>query len=402
MTPTGCFITLTEMTTLLPGTVQRFLDSKGFGFILPDERDLARKFGAPDEEEADATFFFHYSDVLAAGSGRLSISEGTRVLFQPHSAGHGQRPRASRVQLEEGSFMRSEPQPEAHCSKPKQPKKTVKRPRPSEDSQAQHDEDNRIKRLVHQSVLAILGSGAGSSAQSGGGFGPAALPSPTAVFHQQPPAPLPFPSGAQFSDQGPLVTVPLSFLQAHRVGSGDQVSQISLSDLPHPFQSVFSSAHGSPSVGGGSASTSQSAKELQHQTRLDSASSFNLGIKNRQVPSGVWKALQAASLSLWLDLVNFYSPFVRDRFPDYASSVLGPRSRSPPADLLDQHLARPSAWYLFLCALVCAAVACSALAQQNMLCSPSDPVMGSLLPRPTRALFPPRRGQSPPPLSSTP
>jgi cold shock protein len=49
------------------GTVKWFNDSKGFGFITPDE-------GGKD-------LFVHYTNV--AGEGFKSLTEGTKVEFEP-------------------------------------------------------------------------------------------------------------------------------------------------------------------------------------------------------------------------------------------------------------------------------------------------------------------------------
>jgi len=50
------------------GTVTRFSDEKGYGFISPDEDD--------DEE-----IFVHYTDI--EGSGFRSLEEGERVSYEP-------------------------------------------------------------------------------------------------------------------------------------------------------------------------------------------------------------------------------------------------------------------------------------------------------------------------------
>jgi cold shock protein len=61
------------------GTVKWFNDSKGFGFITPDE-------GTKD-------FFVHHSNI--AGSGFKSLSEGERVTFEARQGDKG--PEATNV-----------------------------------------------------------------------------------------------------------------------------------------------------------------------------------------------------------------------------------------------------------------------------------------------------------------
>jgi len=218
------------MTTLFKGRVQNYFQNKGFGFISPDDDKLAAQHGARHEE--DQVFFFHFSEVLAVGDGRLSIEEGTEVFFQPQEASRGQRPRAIRVQLVDGAFTRTgRPPLQQDAGKPA--RKTVKRPRISErfqeGAQLQNDEE-RIKRIVHQSLMAVL-------SQPGGGACPPFLGHQSAVSSQQSnpphfsvpapapvPAPVPFP-GVYFGAGGfsgalptqnasdPMVTVPLSYVR---------------------------------------------------------------------------------------------------------------------------------------------------------------------------------------------
>jgi cold shock protein len=61
------------------GTVKWFNDSKGYGFI------------APDDGEKDV--FVHHSNI--AGSGYKSLSEGARVEFEPREGAKG--PEATNV-----------------------------------------------------------------------------------------------------------------------------------------------------------------------------------------------------------------------------------------------------------------------------------------------------------------
>jgi CspA family cold shock protein len=61
------------------GTVKWFNDSKGYGFITPDE-------GSKD-------LFVHFSNI--AGDGFKSLSEGSRVEFEPREGQKG--PEATNV-----------------------------------------------------------------------------------------------------------------------------------------------------------------------------------------------------------------------------------------------------------------------------------------------------------------
>jgi CspA family cold shock protein len=61
------------------GTVKWFNDSKGYGFITPDE-------GSKD-------LFVHHSNI--AGEGFKSLSEGARVEFEPREGAKG--PEATNV-----------------------------------------------------------------------------------------------------------------------------------------------------------------------------------------------------------------------------------------------------------------------------------------------------------------
>ena len=61
------------------GTVKWFNDSKGYGFITPDD-------GAKD-------LFVHFSNI--AGDGFKSLSEGSRVEFEPREGQRAPRRRTS-------------------------------------------------------------------------------------------------------------------------------------------------------------------------------------------------------------------------------------------------------------------------------------------------------------------
>jgi cold shock protein len=61
------------------GTVKWFNDSKGYGFISPDE--------------GDKDFFVHHSNI--AGSGFKSLTEGVKVEFEPREGEKG--PEATNV-----------------------------------------------------------------------------------------------------------------------------------------------------------------------------------------------------------------------------------------------------------------------------------------------------------------
>ena len=61
------------------GTVKRFNDSKGFGFITPEE-------GGKD-------LFVHFSNI--AGSGFKSLTEGAKVEYEPAEGPKG--PQATNV-----------------------------------------------------------------------------------------------------------------------------------------------------------------------------------------------------------------------------------------------------------------------------------------------------------------
>ena len=61
------------------GTVKWFNDSKGYGFITPDE-------GSKD-------LFVHFSNI--AGDGFKSLSEGSRVEFEPREVRRAPRRRTS-------------------------------------------------------------------------------------------------------------------------------------------------------------------------------------------------------------------------------------------------------------------------------------------------------------------
>ncbi len=74
------------------GTVKWFNDSKGYGFITPDE-------GSKD-------LFVHFSNI--AGDGFKSLSEGARVEFEPREGQKG--PEATNV-IPVASYRISEPRP---------------------------------------------------------------------------------------------------------------------------------------------------------------------------------------------------------------------------------------------------------------------------------------------------
>ena len=61
------------------GTVKWFSDEKGYGFITPDE-------GSKD-------LFVHFSNI--AGSGFKTLTEGTRVQYEPREGAKG--PEATEV-----------------------------------------------------------------------------------------------------------------------------------------------------------------------------------------------------------------------------------------------------------------------------------------------------------------
>jgi len=65
------------------GTVERFIEEKGYGFIRPD--------GASEE------VFVHYTDV--AGNGYRSLREGERVAFEV-KGGARRGPRAHNVRTD--------------------------------------------------------------------------------------------------------------------------------------------------------------------------------------------------------------------------------------------------------------------------------------------------------------
>jgi cold shock protein len=68
-----------EVFFMATGTVKWFNDSKGYGFITPDE-------GAKD-------LFVHHSNI--AGEGFKSLNEGARVEFEPREGQKG--PEATNV-----------------------------------------------------------------------------------------------------------------------------------------------------------------------------------------------------------------------------------------------------------------------------------------------------------------
>jgi CspA family cold shock protein len=70
-----------EVFSMATGTVKWFNDSKGYGFITPDE-------GSKD-------LFVHFSNI--AGDGFKSLSEGARVEFEPREGQKG--PEATSVVL---------------------------------------------------------------------------------------------------------------------------------------------------------------------------------------------------------------------------------------------------------------------------------------------------------------
>ena len=100
----------------MAGTVKWFNDSKGYGFITPDE-------GSKD-------LFVHFSNI--AGDGFKSLSEGSRVEFEPRGVRRAPRRRTSspsrRSELREPWPLRAataSPQDKELCMKEKEEKLEV-------------------------------------------------------------------------------------------------------------------------------------------------------------------------------------------------------------------------------------------------------------------------------------
>ena len=197
--------------TTCSGVITKWFEGRGFGFLTSCEAD-ALQLAEQDEE---AQFYVHISQVITRGGGTPDIAVGNRVVFQlPEQAQEGKRPAALHVLQEDGSPFQTTRRTFGQQDAKQGHLVNKKRKRSDQDTSRttvyQHPVQDRVQEVAAVTAMVLQQLAAQKTAQPSNtpqymSSGP--KPPPAEIYHQPQTFTQPAPFGAApfgaFAPSGP-------------------------------------------------------------------------------------------------------------------------------------------------------------------------------------------------------